>query len=95
MGNTVLKEKRISSIYEFNKYKCKNLLVSSFFIYKERKERKEKGRKINIVIEKKKKHSNLRRYKSYDFKRLIKLPLKDAKREKETNKKSARLVIYK
>lgn len=47
------------------------------------------------MIEKKKKHSNLRRYKSYDFKRLIKLPLKDAKREKETNKKSARLVIYK
>lgn len=66
-----------------------NLLVSSFFIYKEREERKkkrkEKGRKINIVIEKKK-HSNLRRYKSYDFKRLIKLPLKDAKREKELTK---------
>lgn len=55
LGNTVLKEKRISSIYEFNKYKCKNLLVSSFFIYKERKERKKK-RKKNKYCDRKKKN---------------------------------------
>lgn len=66
-----------------------NLLVSSFFIYKEREERKkkkERKRKKNKYCDRKKKHSNLRRYKSYDFKRLIKLPLKDAKREKELTK---------